>query len=168
LRRAQLPAAVVAPVRVAEATACEPLGAAAATPSPEGAELAGAQSVQPGVVEQECAHVVPPTVESAIEKTHMPINGVVFDSIQAELLQPCTTDAYAFKHTAVCTEFAVPHDHPFSVDSSPPKSQLCNKTFWIHCPASVRADYIRLYRRYKLKYPSAGACVLLPYKLPAH
>jgi hypothetical protein len=82
--------------------------------------LAGAQSVQPGAVEQECAHVVPPTAESAIDKTHMPINGAVFDSIQAKVLQPCTTDAYAFKHTAVCTEFAVPPDHPFSVDSSPP------------------------------------------------
>jgi hypothetical protein len=78
LRRAQLAAAAVAPVRVAEALAvtgppkdnvyplgfrymngcctavtpdCEPLGAIAVIPSPEGAELAGAQSVQPGVVE---------------------------------------------------------------------------------------------------------------------
>jgi hypothetical protein len=32
----------------------------------------------------------------------------------------------------------------------------------------VRADYLGLYRRYKLASPSAGACVLLPFKLLAH
>jgi hypothetical protein len=32
------------------------------------------------IVEQGCAHVVPPTVE--YESRHMPINGAVFDSVQ--------------------------------------------------------------------------------------
>jgi hypothetical protein len=34
--------------------------------------------------------------------------------------------------------------------------------------ASVRADYLGLHRRYKIAHPSVGACVLLPFKLPAH
>jgi hypothetical protein len=50
VRRAQLAAAADVPVRVAEAPACQPMGAAAAIPSPEGVEFASAQCVQPGVV----------------------------------------------------------------------------------------------------------------------
>jgi hypothetical protein len=37
-------------VGVAEALACQPMGAAAAIPSPQGVEFASAQCVQPGVV----------------------------------------------------------------------------------------------------------------------
>lgn len=90
---------------------------------------------------ERCANPKPPAVESDFDSTHMPINGAVFDSIQAELLQPCTTDAYALKHTAVCTKYFVPPDNPFHVDASSAGAQLCNQIFWIHCPVSVRADY---------------------------
>ncbi len=99
-----------------------------------------------------------------IEKTHLPVLQEVFQQIQSELLHPCTMDVYADQHTTVCPTYAEPPNHPFVIDDKVDG----NSVFWIHCPKSLRAEYIARYKKLKLACPTVSAVLLMPYKLPSH
>jgi hypothetical protein len=139
LRQAQLAAAAIQ-AQVAYAPASQPCAA----PVPAGLMACNVEhasvalSMQLGAVEQRLSdsatavdtqRLSQPIVESTLDKTHLPISGAVFDTIQAELLQPCTTYVYASRHTAVCTDFVVPLVRPFSLDVSTAGAQHGNRVF---------------------------------------
>lgn len=91
---------------------------------------------------------------------YMPVARSVFEQVQAELLYPCTVDAFASQQTALCSTFCQPNA-PIFEHTAPD----CN-VYWIHCPKQLQSDYLALYRKAKLRNPTIGACVLLPFKLP--
>jgi hypothetical protein len=65
---------------------------------------------------------------------YLPVEKSVFEKVQAELLYPCTVDAYASQQTALSGNFCTPAEPAFSVNGTD-----CN-VYWLHCPKDLQSD----------------------------